>query len=239
VSSVRVIYPPQKDERSASSELLGEVDVLPEDEQGSAEVDTAGTGEVGESSMADNEPDSDVGGDRIAEKLDLASILERFTGELAELRAEFAAKIRYDEVKERQIASMHEELQSFREGLHLRLLQPVFTDLIAMHDDLVDVLGAGNPAPELVSFKESVLETLARNGVSSYSVDSHEVDRGRQRVIRVVTTSDEKLDRHVQDRLRVGFEYDTGKVLRPEWVIVYRHAPKAEESDVALTRGGE
>lgn len=210
----------------------------PEDEQGPKEVDTAGTGEVVLSPRGVT-PDPAVAGDGIAGKPEFASLVERFAAELADLRAEFAAKIRYDEVKERQIASMHEELQDFRAGLHLRLLQPVFTDLIAMHDDLADLVGAGDAASELASFKESVLETLSRNGVSSYSVSSQEVDRARQRVIRVVTTDDEKLDRHVQDRLRVGFEYDTGKVLRPEWVVAYRHAPKTEEPDVALATGGE
>ncbi|HKS49832.1 MAG TPA: hypothetical protein VJT49_32945 [Amycolatopsis sp.] len=155
--------------------------------------------------------------------------------ELAGLRADFAAKIRYDEVKERQITSMHEELQVFRVGLHLRLLQPLFTDLIAMHDDLADALGLDNAAVELESFKESVLETLSRNGVSSYSVDSDKVDRARQRVIRAVATGDETLDGHVQRRVRVGFEYDSGKVLRPEWVVAYRYTRSVEEA----AAGGE
>jgi hypothetical protein len=70
-------------------------------------------------------------------------------------------------------------------------------------------------------------------------VESPEVDRARQRVIRVVATGDEKLDRHVQGRLRVGFEYDSGKVLRPEWVVAYRHAPNAEQPDLVPATGGE
>lgn len=205
----------------------------PEDEQGPAEADTAGTGEAGQPPPTGDVREPLGNGGAITEKPDSAALVERFAGELAGLRAEFAAKIRYDEVKERQLASMHEELQELRAGLHLRLLQPVFADLIAMHDDLADVADADDAAPELRSFKESVLETLSRNGVSSYSVASPEVDRARQRVIRVVATSDEKLDRHVQKRLRVGFEYDTGKVLRPEWVVAYRHAPTMEKPDVA------
>jgi molecular chaperone GrpE (heat shock protein) len=179
-------------------------------------------------------------GEPTVENADLTRLVGRLADEVAALRADFAAKIRYDEVKERQIAAMHEELQAFRAGLHLRLLQPVFSDLIAMHDDLVDASGPDNAAAELDSFRESVLEALSRNGVASYSVGSDEVDTARQRVISTVATSDEALDRHVQRRIRVGFEYDNGKVLRPEWVVAYRHVPSLPEEVATVPAvGGE
>lgn len=171
-------------------------------------------------------------------KPDLVLVVERLAGEVAGLRAQFAAKIRYDEVKERQIATMHEELQGFRAGLHLRLLQPMFTDLIMLHDDLADAMKLG-AAGELESYKESVLETLSRNGVSRYSVASDEIDRARQRVIRVVSTGDETLDGCVQQRVRDGFEYENGKVLRPEWVVAYRYTRNTEEVAAASAAGGE
>ncbi|GAA4232503.1 hypothetical protein GCM10022254_32550 [Actinomadura meridiana] len=214
-----------------------------EDKQCPAEANMAETGQEGGPAPIDDEPDAgpDIfeDGAAISEKRHLISLTERLTAEIADLRAEFAAKIRYDEVKERQIASMHEELQDLRAGLHLRLLQPLFTDLISMYDDLCGVEASGTAAPELASFKDDVLETLARNGVSKFSVDSHEVDRARQRVIRTAPTSDEKLDRTIRGRLRAGFEYEAGKVLRPEWVVAYRYAPNAEEPDAAPTTRGE
>ncbi|HEX4224330.1 MAG TPA: nucleotide exchange factor GrpE [Pseudonocardiaceae bacterium] len=179
-------------------------------------------------------------GEAVGENPDPALSVARLADELAGLRADFAAKIRYDEIKERQIASMHEELQSFRAGLHLRLLQPMFTDLIAMHDDLLDALNSGNATSELESFKESVLETLSRNGVSRYAVESDEVDRARQRVISAVATSDETLEGHVRHRIRPGFAYDNGKVLRPEWVVAYRYTRAAEQqAHAAPAAGGE
>jgi molecular chaperone GrpE len=175
--------------------------------------------------------DRPPGGER-----ELVSLVERLAGELAGLRRDFDAKIRYDEVKQQQITAMHEELQTLRAGLHLRLLQPMFTDLIAMHDDLTDALSvddsganaAAHPAKILESLKESILETLLRNGVSSYSVDSNELDRSRQRVIDAVGTTDPTLDRRVIRRPRMGFDYDGGKVLRPEWVVVHRHTGPQE-----------
>ena len=211
-----------------------------EDERRSAEPDATEVDDAGESSEAGGEhaPVEEID-EGVVQTRDLVLMVERLADELAGLRADFAAKIRYDEVKERQIASMHEELQGFRTGLHLRLVQPLFTDLIAMHDDLVDALSLDNAAVELESYKESVLETLSRNGLSSYSVDSDEVDTTRQRVIRTVATSDEALDRRVQRRVRVGFAYDSVKVLRPEWVVVYRFTPNSDEAAAAPTTGGE
>ncbi|MET9265615.1 nucleotide exchange factor GrpE [Amycolatopsis sp. NPDC004079] len=166
----------------------------------------------------------------------LAGLVDRLGGEVAGLRAEFAGKIRYDEVKNRQIESMHEELQRHRTGLHLRLLQPIFADLIALHDDLADALAADRTAAGLAPFRDSVLETLERNGVTGYSVAEAEIDPARQRVIRAVPTADETQDRQVRDRLRCGFEYDGGKVLRPEWVVAYRYQSTGETP--AETAGG-
>ncbi len=164
---------------------------------------------------------------------ELNSLVERLTMEVAGLRRDFDAKIRYDEVKERHIANMHEELQTLRAGVHLRMMRSVFTDLIAMHDDITDALTAdeagsmAQPAEILAELRESLLETLSRNGVVSYSADSPELDRTRQRVIDVTPAEDPALDRRVARRLRAGFEYD-GRVLRPEWVVVHRHTPTQE-----------
>ncbi|WP_146073668.1 hypothetical protein [Amycolatopsis sp. CA-126428] len=211
-----------------------------EDERRSADPDAVEADDAGELPPPGEHLSGEESREPIAENPDPTGLVERLAEEVAALRADFAAKIRYDEVKERMIVSMHEELQGFRAGLHLRLLQPVFADLIAMHDDLVDALSLDNAAAELDSFRESVLETLSRNGVSSYSVGSDEVDTARQRVIRTVATSDETLDRRVQRRIRVGFEYDNGKVLRPEWVATYRHTSNAKENVATVPAvGGE
>lgn len=212
-----------------------------EDEQCSVESEAteidARTDVTGESSPAgEPTPVAEIG--EAAESADVVVLIERLAAEMAGLRADFAAKIRYDEVKEQQIARMHDELQAFRAGLHLRLLQPVFTDLITMHDDLADALVPDGPKDELESLRESILETLSRNGVASYSVHSDGVDRSRQRVIRTVETGDESLDHHVQRRIRVGFEYDNGKIIRPEWVAAYRYTRAAHET-AAPVGGGE
>jgi molecular chaperone GrpE (heat shock protein) len=158
--------------------------------------------------------------------------LDHLLDELRELRQQFEAKIRYDEVRERQVAGMQEELEAHRQGLSLRILRPVLNDLIAIHDDLTQAMQATagpDEAPDayaatLASLRDSILETLRRNGVTDFTVEGEAVDRGRQRVIKVEETGEAADDRRVACRLRPGFELD-GKVLRPEWVVAYRYVP--------------
>src|SRR5579859_5517525 len=69
----------------------------------------------------------------------MASIQENLQGLLqgmSELRQDFDTKVKYDESKERIIETLHRELLGHQEGLHFRILKPIFIDLIAMHDDL-------------------------------------------------------------------------------------------------------
>src|SRR5258708_17487380 len=63
-------------------------------------------------------------------------LLQQLLHDMQNLRQDFDTKIKYDESKERQVDSLHQELQGYREGLHFKILKPVFIDLIAMHDDL-------------------------------------------------------------------------------------------------------
>jgi molecular chaperone GrpE (heat shock protein) len=149
-------------------------------------------------------------------------VLEQLKG----LREAFDAKIRYDEASERRIESMSEELAEYRQDFHLKLLRPMLLDLIAMYDDLTQVLAAADCPPmtskHLEFFRGSVEQVLARNGVEPFKVDGVMLDRTHQKVVRVTETPNPELDRQVENRLRPGF-FMNGKVLRPEWVSVYRY----------------
>jgi molecular chaperone GrpE len=163
----------------------------------------------------------------------LPELIGKVLEQVAGLRQDFDTKIRYDEVKDQHAQQMSDELAEYRAGLHRRLLQPVLTDLIAMYDDLTDALGdapdgdseVDDAVKMLRSLRDSILETLLRNGVSSFSVDTADIDKSRQKVIELMPTGDQALDRQVARRIRVGFEFDDGKVLRPEWVAAHRYLP--------------
>jgi molecular chaperone GrpE (heat shock protein) len=145
--------------------------------------------------------------------------------ELKSLHAAFDAKIRYDEVRERFIATMSEELAAHRQGVYQMQLRPVLLDLVVMYDDLTQAIAVDDctaaTAAALGFFRDTVEQVLARNGVERFTVEGDLLDRSRQKVVSVVETADPDLDRQVAARLRPGFFWN-GKVLRPEWVSAYR-----------------
>lgn len=151
--------------------------------------------------------------------------------ELQKLRECFDSKIRYDEVKERQINALHEELQGHRQGLYQQIMQPVMMDLIGIYDEMAGQLAriCGGPDGDLGSLAEMVEEVLARYGVARYEVDGDAIDRSRQKVIGTQDTGDPELGKRLARRVRPGFEM-RGKVIRPEWVVTYRYVPDAGQS---------
>ena len=163
--------------------------------------------------------DSDISGHSIQ--------LERILEALAALQGAFDSKIRYDEAKESQIAALHQELETHRQGLYQQILRPVLTDLIGIYDEIANHVAAdenGDPVDSAESLMEMVEGVLERYSVTRYCCEGEDIDRARQRVIDVESTDDAELNRRLARRLRPGFELD-GKVLRPEWVIAYRYAP--------------
>jgi molecular chaperone GrpE len=154
-------------------------------------------------------------------------------GEMQSLRQDFETKVKYDESKERLIDTLHQELQDHREGLHFKILRPVFIDLIAMYDDLAKVIGsldgessdlASQRVQNFQSFQETLEEILRRNGVDVFEVEEDLFIGSKQRVLRTIENPDPLQDRRVARRVRKGFSYEN-KVLRPEAVEVYRYVP--------------
>ncbi|WP_067452375.1 nucleotide exchange factor GrpE [Actinomadura macra] len=156
----------------------------------------------------------------------IESILEELRG----LRKSFDSKIRYDEVREGLVQSMSDELAQYRQEFHQTLLRPVLLDLVSLYDDLTQIIDSADTPPATASslefFRGSVEQILLRNGVERFTVEGDALDRARQRVLSTVDTPDPSLGRTIARRLRAGFSRD-GKVLRPEWVSVYRQAAGA------------
>ncbi len=157
--------------------------------------------------------------------------MQQLIDEMRLLREEFDTKLKYDASKERQIDSLHNELQAYRAGLHFKILRPVILDLISMHDDLSRLLESmprengmiplAQVLKNLESFQTSLEEILRRNGVEPYSVEGDVFVSGRQRALQAVETSEPALDKQIARRVSKGFEYEE-KVLRPELVVTYR-----------------
>jgi molecular chaperone GrpE len=162
----------------------------------------------------------------------LAEII-KLSGQVEQLQQGFDTKVKYDNSKDRTIDALHKELQDHREGLHFKILRPLFMDLIALYDDLGNVIkhikselaDDDTPAPKalkaLQSFQESVEDTLYRHGAESFEEEGDLFSGHRQRAIKTEPTDRADQDRLVAHRLRKGFEYD-GRLLRPEMVAIFK-----------------
>jgi len=162
-----------------------------------------------------------------AENVDIpAELAVQLLKEVRDLRAAFDSKIRYDEVRERLIESMSQELATHRQNLHQMQLRPVLLDLVAMFDDLTKTIKSADCPPTtaktLEFFRDTIEQTLVRNGVDRFTVEGDTVDRTQQKVINVVETTDPAADRQLVSRLRPGFSWNS-RVLRPEWVSAYKY----------------
>jgi molecular chaperone GrpE len=166
---------------------------------------------------------------------EIACGVSELLAEMQRLRQDFETKVKYDESKERLIDALHKELQSYREGLHFKILRPILIDLIAMYDDLSKVVDALSTKSSestsleiqnLQSFQDTIEEILRRNGVSLFEVEEDLFQGSRQRILRTVETGDTALDKRIARRVRKGFAYEN-RVLRPEIVEVYKYLAAA------------
>jgi molecular chaperone GrpE len=159
----------------------------------------------------------------------ITPIISTLLVEMQGLKQDFETKIQYDESKDHLIDTLHKELQSYREGLHFKILRPIFIDLISMYDDLHRVRNAipsdveSQELQNLQSFQETIEEILHRNGVDAFVEEEDIYIASKQRILKTSQTSDPTLDRHIARRVRKGFVYDN-KLLRPEIVEIYKYA---------------
>jgi len=182
-------------------------------------------------SDSDDEDESISDANQGSEDTSLIAMLQFVQEQIAALYQSFESKIHYDEVKNRQITVLHQEVQSQREGLHWRILRPIFLDLIMLYDDLetecVRFTNTSEIGKVLLDFRATVEEILFRHGVEKYSSDTSAFNKESHRSIRTVTTTDPALDLLIAHRIRNGFKYE-GHILRPEWVETYRFVPDSK-----------
>ncbi|GCF08705.1 nucleotide exchange factor GrpE [Dictyobacter arantiisoli] len=157
--------------------------------------------------------------------------VQQVLAEMQLLKQDFDTKVKYDESKERLIDVLHNELQGYREGLHFKILRPLFMELITLYDDMNSIIESmGKKFPDLdetiikniQSFSKTVEDMLSNNGVEAFEIEEEIFVTQKQRVLHVIPTHDVTLDRHIARRLRKGFRYEN-RILRPEIVETYRY----------------
>jgi molecular chaperone GrpE len=159
--------------------------------------------------------------------------IEELRAEMQSLREDFETKVQYDLSKERLIDTLHKELQDHREGLHFKILRPLFTDLISLYDNIGRIIESSANAhigsedhvtENLLSFQQEVEEILYRQGVETFQLEEETFVGNKQRVLKVINTPKAALDKHIARKVRKGFVYEN-RVLGPEIVEVYKYVP--------------
>ena len=142
------------------------------------------------------------------------------------LRLAFERELRAESSREKVVDRLHAELQDYKSDLLLKVLRPVFVDLIQLHDDMgkmAESLGDERAAALLRDFQVGVEDILYRQGVEPYSAEGDAFDPRRQRAVSTAATDDPALVKTIAARLRPGFA--SGEtIIRPELVSV--HAQK-------------
>jgi molecular chaperone GrpE len=160
---------------------------------------------------------------------DLAGRLDGITVQLAEFHRRSAHR-------ETVIDRLHEENQRLRDGIGRIILDPVVTDLIRLHDQLVlEVrrLEADGQDPQLLwSFAEDVTQILERCGIEVFSAEPGDpFERDRHRPLAVVACADAERHNTVAEMVAVGFsERDTGRVRRPVQARFHQYSPGPGEA---------
>jgi molecular chaperone GrpE len=150
---------------------------------------------------------------------------------LSALRDEFAAKIRYDAAKDKQIDKLHGDLQEQKQDVYFKIMRPLLIDLIGLQDHLYELLRhppSGEPSASEEKLRGSIRtiadvvdSTLERYDVIAFREEGEVFVAQKQRAERAVETQDPAQDRCIAERLKKGFLYQ-GRVLRPELVATYR-----------------
>lgn len=153
------------------------------------------------------------------------------------LLKEFQSKLKYDAQKQQTIDNLYNELKTYKDDLGKSLLKPVIMDIIMLTDSLAKLVGdlQKKPAEELSVEKllrylldttGDLEEILYRQGIETFSSSAEKFNPSKQKVVRVIPTEDESLDKHIEDRIKKGYEWD-GQKVRPEFVNVYKYTTKS------------
>jgi molecular chaperone GrpE len=153
---------------------------------------------------------------------------------LTELAGQLAREHDRAQARERVIDRLHSEVERLRAGEARSLLRPAVTDLRRLRDDLTaqarsvpDTMKRAEVAALLESYADSVVLILERCGVVPVRPDQQtRLDPRQQQVADVVPTSQAELDGTIADVVMDGYaETDTGRLVAPARVTVYRHQP--------------
>lgn len=170
----------------------------------------------------------EINDEKRADNIDLSGIVDK----LEELKELFKKRIQYDEYKNKLFDNVHEELTKYKNGMMEKLVDTMSMDIIRMIDGIAKTISLyEGKEPNEENYKkllnqvrgisEDLQDVLYRQNIEVYNVSSYEVDTRKQKIVKVIPTDDESLDKKIAEVVADGYEKE-GRVLRPERVTVYK-----------------
>ncbi len=208
-------------------EIAGEAETQSVDEAVEGELPgPLGAGSLGlESSHDGSTPDPSPGGDSDAQAQDDAGL----EAAVASLDARLEESQRLLSRQSDLVDRLHAENQGLRAGELRNAQLPLIRDLVRLYDDVGRMRdAAGEHDDDLRVAQESLLDTLARNGVGAYAPEQGEAfDPRLHAAAGTEPTTEESLDKTVIEIVRRGFRWDSGDVIRVAEVRAYRYRDAA------------
>jgi molecular chaperone GrpE (heat shock protein) len=192
----------------------------------------AGRGEGGTQLNRDESGDSAGTGDMpqgTDEKLDA---LKQALSVLQGLTEDISFKLDHNQRQEELISKLHDENQSYKSGVHQKLVMPLVKEIIFLIDTYTQLYknhtekGSEIDTPKLLKQFGEIVDDLEnvlfKNGFDSYeSEEGSPVDFARQKILKTVPTADPKKDKTVCELLKKGFILED-KIIRQEQVSCYK-----------------
>jgi molecular chaperone GrpE len=157
------------------------------------------------------------------------TLAETLINRFDRLQAHLDRETRAEATREKVVDRLHAELQEYKQDLLLKMLRPIFLDLIQLHDDggkmaeaaLAEETADPRRWAEIVrGFQQGIEDILYRQGVEPFGEEGDAFDPRRQRAVATVPTEDPTQNKTIAGRVRKGFQA-SDKVIRPELVAVY------------------
>lgn len=128
------------------------------------------------------------------------------------------------------VDKLHKELQDYKDDLYFQLVKPLIMDLINMRERMRRAVKhfskeTGEKKVEMLeSYVEEIETILENNSIEIYETEKEECDYKvkKQRIVKQIKTSDEKLHGKICNILTNGYIYtEKNKIIFPEKVEVY------------------
>lgn len=156
---------------------------------------------------------------------------------LDDLTKLFERKISVSASQDKIIASMHKELEEYKNDLYFNMIKPILDDIINTRDSILRISRTNIdkglteiPIKTLSDYSFDLEEILMKNGVEVFArSEGDEFSPQEGQLIEKVYTNDESLNHKIAKVLSDGYKYND-RILSRQRVNVYFYKEDLEES---------